>query len=166
MPAQPAQYCSLKGWTTLSGHSVSIAASWPIGSNCGARADEALGRHDRKGLNEDDVHGLDQHHEGTRPADLCEGAERRETLHEAEANLEGGRDLQRKPGGMVVANRPCITNWSEGTGARWGEVEGQTPAGAWTAAAARARAQRSGSSRQGVRANRQPRRRRCGGRAP
>ena len=98
MPAQPAQYCSLKGWTTLSSHSVSIAASWPIGSNCGARADEALGRHDRKGLNEDIVQGLDQRDEATRPADLREGAEGREALHEAEADLEGSGNLQRNPG--------------------------------------------------------------------
>ena len=63
-----------------------------------ARADDALGWHDRKGLNEDVVHSLDQHDEGLRPADFREGAEGRETLHEAEANLEGGRDLQRKPG--------------------------------------------------------------------
>ena len=82
----------------LSGHSVSIAASWPIGSNCGARADEALGRHDRKRLNEDIVQGLDQRDEATRPADLREGAEGREALHEAEADLEGSGNLQRNPG--------------------------------------------------------------------
>ena len=77
---------------------MSIAASWPIGSNCGARADEALGRHDRKGLNEDIVQGLDQRDEATRPADLREGAEGREALHEAEADLEYGRDLWRTHG--------------------------------------------------------------------
>ena len=99
MPAQPAQYCSLKGWTTLSGHSVSIAASllahW---FELRARADEALGRHDRKGLNEDIVQGLDQRDEAPRPVDLREGAEGREALHEAEADLEGSGNLQRNPG--------------------------------------------------------------------
>ena len=114
MPAQPAQYCSLKGWTTLSGHSVSIAASWPIGSNCGARADEALGRHDRKGLNEDIVQGLDQRDEATRPADLREGAKGREALHEAEADLEGSGNLQRNPGQMVAGR--TTTRWSRGHG--------------------------------------------------
>ena len=63
-----------------------------------ARADDALGWHDRKGLNEDVVHSLDQHDEGLRPADFREGAEGRETLHEAEADLEYGRDLWRTHG--------------------------------------------------------------------
>ena len=114
LPSLPNIALSRAGPLSLAIPCQSLLACWPIGSNCGARADEALGRHDRKGLNEDIVQGLDQRDEATRPADLREGAKGREALHEAEADLEGSGNLQRNPGQMV-AGRPT-TRWSRGHG--------------------------------------------------
>lgn len=60
--------------------------------------DDALGGHHTESFYEEEVDGLDQRCERVGPAHLGEAAESREALHEAEANLEYGRNLWRTHG--------------------------------------------------------------------